>query len=154
MEERAAQKTKAIAYITSGDRLLVFEHTDFPDAGVQVPAGTVEQGESPREAVLREAREETGLERLRLVRYLGERTFDLQNVGRTGVEQRHFFHLVAEGELSETWRHAEMDPSDGSPAPIWFRFYWVSLRGQMPVLSGDQAALLGKVWLERADSAL
>jgi 8-oxo-dGTP pyrophosphatase MutT (NUDIX family) len=39
---------------------LVFRH-DNPAAGIQVPAGTVEPGESPREAVLREVAEEAGL---------------------------------------------------------------------------------------------
>ena len=32
---------KVFAYITHRDRLLVFRHTDFPEAGIQVPAGTV-----------------------------------------------------------------------------------------------------------------
>jgi 8-oxo-dGTP pyrophosphatase MutT (NUDIX family) len=41
-----------------GHELLLFEHES---AGVQIPAGTVEPGEDPGGAVLREAREETGL---------------------------------------------------------------------------------------------
>ena len=48
--------------------LLLFEH---PYAGVQVPAGTVQEAEPLQSAVLREAREETGLTGLALVRYLG-----------------------------------------------------------------------------------
>ncbi|MEZ4865356.1 MAG: NUDIX domain-containing protein [Caldilineaceae bacterium] len=39
-------------------QLLLFEH---PTAGIQVPAGTVEAGEAPATAALREAQEETGL---------------------------------------------------------------------------------------------
>ncbi|MEH2109058.1 hypothetical protein [Nostoc sp.] len=38
---------KAIAYVTNKDELMVFTHTDFPKAGVQVPAGTVEESEEP-----------------------------------------------------------------------------------------------------------
>ena len=45
---------KVLAYVTRGDRLLVFKHRDFPEAGLQVPAGTIEEGESPHDAVLRE----------------------------------------------------------------------------------------------------
>jgi 8-oxo-dGTP pyrophosphatase MutT (NUDIX family) len=41
-----------------GHELLLFEH---PSAGIQIPAGTVEPGEEPRDAVVREAHEETGL---------------------------------------------------------------------------------------------
>lgn len=41
-----------------GWELLIFRH---PTAGFQLPAGTVETGESPEQAVLREVLEETGL---------------------------------------------------------------------------------------------
>lgn len=63
---------KVTAFITresqAGPELLLFEH---PYAGIQIPAGTVEEGEQPTEAVLREAAEETGLAALSLCRYLG-----------------------------------------------------------------------------------
>ena len=39
-------KQKVLAYIIQDDRLLVFRHTQFPEAGIQVPGGTVEQGEA------------------------------------------------------------------------------------------------------------
>ena len=51
---------KAVAYITFGNSLLVFTHPAHPDAGVQVPQGSLEVGEEPVEAAIREAREETG----------------------------------------------------------------------------------------------
>lgn len=57
-----AYKDKVLAYITHGNRLLVFRHPHAPEAGIQVPAGTVEEGEDPGTAVLREAAEETGLD--------------------------------------------------------------------------------------------
>lgn len=63
---------KVTAFITreSQDRhdLLLFEH---PNAGIQIPAGTVEGDETPQEAVLREVAEETGLISLSIRRYLG-----------------------------------------------------------------------------------
>jgi 8-oxo-dGTP pyrophosphatase MutT (NUDIX family) len=60
---------KVYAYITSPEgQLLVFEHVDFPEAGVQVPGGTVEVGESVDAAVIREAEEETGLSDLFMVK--------------------------------------------------------------------------------------
>lgn len=59
---------KVTAFITrlseAGPELLVFRH---PTSGIQLPAGTVEEGESPEAAVLREVEEETGLANLRLV---------------------------------------------------------------------------------------
>jgi len=48
-------------------QLLVFRH---PDAGIQLPAGTIEVGETPEAAVLREVREETGLTAVEIVAHL------------------------------------------------------------------------------------
>ena len=62
---------KAFAYVTHNNRLLIFSHPLEPEAGLQVPAGTMNDGETPEHAVLREAAEETGLESLRIVRFLG-----------------------------------------------------------------------------------
>lgn len=50
-------------------QLLLFCH---PQAGIQIPAGTVEVGEDWQTAVLREAQEETGLTQLTIQRYLGQ----------------------------------------------------------------------------------
>ncbi|MBI9014765.1 MAG: NUDIX domain-containing protein [Clostridiales bacterium] len=53
---------KAIVFITSEDqgdkRLLVLGH---PNAGIQIPKGTIDENESPLQAALREGSEETGL---------------------------------------------------------------------------------------------
>lgn len=51
-----------------GPELLLFEH---PYAGIQIPAGTVDPGETPLQASLREATEETGLVFEDVRRYLG-----------------------------------------------------------------------------------
>jgi len=52
----------------AGHELLLFQHET---AGIQIPAGTVEPGETPRDAVLREAREETGLHAVAIQQELG-----------------------------------------------------------------------------------
>lgn len=65
---------KVVAYIVRDGRIIVFRHGDdesLDESGIQVPAGTIEPGELPADAALREAHEETGLHGLRLVRYLG-----------------------------------------------------------------------------------
>ena len=63
MPENFAYLDKITAFVTrstpNGLDLLLFEH---PNAGIQIPAGTVEEGEPIEEAVLREVYEETGLD--------------------------------------------------------------------------------------------
>lgn len=56
-----------------GREMLLFEHVDVPEAGMQVPAGGVRPGESDLEAAMREVSEETGLSTraLTVVRRLG-----------------------------------------------------------------------------------
>lgn len=60
---------KAFAYVTSGSRLLLFTRPLSPEAGIQVPAGSMRPGERPADAALREAIEETGLTSLRVERF-------------------------------------------------------------------------------------
>ena len=48
--------------------MLVFKH---PNAGIQIPAGTVEWGENPETAVMREVREETGIQLVKIEKSLG-----------------------------------------------------------------------------------
>lgn len=139
------QIEKVVAYVTHGDRLLVFRHTAFPEAGIQVPAGTLEPGESPESAVLREAQEETGLRGLKIQAFLGSKDYDLVQFGDEGAMRRHYFHLQTTEPAPETWRNDERDPSDGSPGPIEFEFFWVVFPTEVPPLSGRLGDLLHKI---------
>jgi 8-oxo-dGTP pyrophosphatase MutT (NUDIX family) len=140
---------KVVIYITQGEKLLVFRHSQFPEAGIQVPAGTVRVGENPLEAALREACEETGLYMDELIPYgkLGEDI--LQYEDDTGISSihRHFYQFEFIGHSSNTWLHREIDPSDGSPAPIEFELYWVRHPDETPVLAGDQGIMLARLSL-------
>lgn len=130
-------KYKAFAYITHGGQLLVFRHPSVPEAGIQVPAGTIQAGESPAEAVMREAHEETGLDDLVLEGFLGEQQRDMSDRGLDEVHQRYYFHLRCASDPPATWRHYENDPSDGSSTPILFEFFWVRLLNGVPNMVGD-----------------
>ncbi len=128
---------KVVAYVTRGRRLLVFRYVHEPAAGVQVPAGTVEPGESPDVAVLREAQEETGLEGLTIRRYLGSRDYDDPTVRVPPVVHRRFYyHLECSDEAPSRWRHFEEHPSEGPHERVEFELWWVVFPDEVPELEG------------------
>jgi 8-oxo-dGTP pyrophosphatase MutT (NUDIX family) len=136
-----ALKRKVVVYITWNDKLLVFSHPDFPEAGIQAPAGTIEPNEAPEAAALREAFEETGLTGLTMGAPLGEHIRDVTPFGKDELHHRYFFHLRYAGTPPQTWRHWEEFPSDGS-APVAFDFFWAQLPdGVPPLIAGHDACL-------------
>ena len=128
---------KVVAYVVASDQLLVFVHPLHPQVGVQVPAGTIEPGESPLAAVLREAHEETGLTGFGEPEYLGVAVFDMSLHGRSEVQERHFFRLSLPEASPAQWRHVET--SAGTAKPEVFEFSWVPLTA-VPELAAGQGA--------------
>jgi 8-oxo-dGTP diphosphatase len=56
-------KVAAVVSITDGGRILLIKRGNEPELGKwSMPGGFIDYGEDPREAALREVREETGLE--------------------------------------------------------------------------------------------
>jgi 8-oxo-dGTP diphosphatase len=121
---------KVITYITAQGRLLLFRQPEALNAGLQVPGGTVEPGESLEQAALREAFEETGLSDLRLERFLGSALYITRDPPRV-QHLRHFFHLSRERAEPTAWRHLEKMPS-GEARPIPFELFWEPLETARP----------------------
>ncbi|MEH1916732.1 NUDIX hydrolase [Nostoc sp.] len=134
---------KAIAYVTNKDELMVFTHTDFPDAGVQVPAGTVEESEEPSEAVLREVYEESGVKGVCIIELLGIYQYNMTPY-RNEIQECYVYHLELTQSTPPTWRHWEIHPST-SKNPIAFDFYWVKLDSSNVALAGGQGHFLSKL---------
>lgn len=109
---------KVTAFITrqhpnKEKELLVFQH---PTAGVQLPAGTVERGESVEEAAYREVAEETGLTDVQLV----------QHIGATNTELTDGWHLFLESATLRAGPHSE------APSLHWVfgRGSWCNVRNE------------------------
>jgi len=136
------RRLKIFAYITHNGRLLVFRHSHALEAGIQVPAGTVEEGEDPEVAVLREAFEETGLTSLGLVNFLGEQEWDMADYGRDEIHRRRFYRVRCTGDPPTIWRHVERHSSGGAAEPIEFEFFWSALPDGVPALIADHGAML------------
>ena len=136
-------KYKVFAYITHKQRLLIFSHPLVPDAGMQVPAGTLNEGEHPEVAVLREAFEETGLTTLTLASFLGEQVRDMSDFERNEIHHRRFYHLRCDEEPPLRWRHNELfHTDDPSAPPITFEFFWAPLPNEVPHLIADHGIML------------
>ncbi len=120
---------KVTALITrpsaEGQDLLLFEH---PHAGIQIPAGTVEEGETPEAAVLREVLEETGLVPLTSPRFLG----------------------VAEDRLPEGQRIVA-EPTRVYARPDRMSFDWAYLRKGIVVTVGWRASGFSQVTYQECD---
>jgi len=120
---------KVIAYLTHScqpEKILVFRQPDFPSVGIQVPAGTIEENETPEQAVLREVREETGIQELQIVRFLGEELYDMSQY-KPEVHYRYFFHVEClQLSIDETWSHVEQY---GTGKGVLFEFLWADLTG-------------------------
>lgn len=139
-------KQKVLTYITRQNHLLLLLHPFAPEAGIQIPGGTLHEGESPAAGALREAQEETGLTGLYVAVKLGEQQHDMSDYGIAQLHHRHFFHLICDQPTPDIWRHGEFDPSD-TPAssrtePIIFEFQWVRLPDHVPPLIAGHDALL------------
>lgn len=132
---------KVVGYVVHEGRLLVFTHDAFPlvEVGVQVPAGTIEDGETAEQAAVREVAEETGL-RIRVVRSLGVERYDVRPA-KPEVHERHFFHLEPRDlTVPERWSAGEPRPSGGGEPQEWTCF-WIPLERGHVLCAGFGARL-------------
>lgn len=135
-------KLKALAYVVheapAGERLLVFARLDRPEAGLQVPAGTVEPGETPEQACRRELLEEAGVVAPGPARLIG--VFEHRPAPDGGRHRRHVFRLQAPVGLPEQWLHVVS--GDGRDRGRVLRCHWVDLQRAERLLAAGQGAYL------------
>jgi len=109
-------REKAVCFVTRGQDLLVMDHVPAGSAGVQLPAGGVEPGETPGQAATRELWEETGLT-LPAPTYLTSYLWEAQLPDRFTRQVCHAFLFRAPPGTPDTW---ERD-ADGEH----FAFRWM-----------------------------
>ncbi|MET4563172.1 8-oxo-dGTP pyrophosphatase MutT (NUDIX family) [Lysinibacillus parviboronicapiens] len=112
---------KAYGYITRERegrlQVLVFEQ-NMNGAGIQIPNGTVEEGETALEAVAREMFEETGLTYLAVKELIAQ---DYYNHYSGALQKRYFYHLTT-NEQRDSWQHC---PTGVNEADLELTFYWI-----------------------------
>ena len=118
------ERNRVFVYITYQNSLLVFRHAHHPDAGIQVPGGTIEPHESPKAACLREATEETGLKLFSSPTLLGRTSQDMSDFGRQEHIHGWYYHLESSEYAAGRWQHSELDPSSGDEDEVLFELYW------------------------------
>ena len=106
--------------VSSRYELLLFKHLDFEEAGIQVPGGGIEPGESIEAALYREIDEESGLKNLKLIRKLG--VFERCWLDTHLTSRRHYFLLEATAPTLDRWEHKVC--GNGSDAGLRFLFFW------------------------------
>jgi 8-oxo-dGTP diphosphatase len=132
-------KRKVLAYITIGEdaerEILVFEQKDNPEAGLQVPGGTIEEDELLIDALYREIEEETGINReeLELKGKVNKTNYFPEH--RNVVYERNIFHLVFIGEKHTGWEYRVN--GGGKDDGMTFCHRWVPLN-MLPELAANQ----------------
>ncbi len=133
---------KVLAYILRKSKnsfeVLVFEHVDYPEAGIQVPAGTVLLNESLNDAVLREVREETGIQGAEIQKHLG--CFEYFREDRQEMHMRNVYQLTTNQELPTNWIHHVISHDEDNK--LKFKCYWMTISSAQNALAAEQGAYI------------
>ncbi|CAM3963450.1 NUDIX hydrolase [Bacillus paranthracis] len=134
-------KKKVHAYVTrekeGAMQLLVFKHRDTPEAGIQVPGGTVDEGETLKAAILREVQEESGLRHLCIERFLADYIIHVRE--KKEYEKRHFFHVTLLTDVKDRWEHIVSAGEEDEG--LVFCYEWIDI-AKYPELAGKQGEFL------------
>lgn len=134
-------KKKVHAYVTREKegvmQLLVFKHRDIPEAGIQVPGGTVDEGETLEAAILRELQEESGLRHLCIERFLADYIIHVKE--KKEYEKRHFFHVTLLTDVKDGWEHIVSAGEEDEG--LVFCYEWIDI-AKYPELAGKQGEFL------------
>ena len=102
------------------DELLVFSHKNHPDVPIQIPGGTVDNGEGLKEALKRKVYEETGLKNFEIIKKVGESTYFKLYLGKE--VNRHYFLIRVSSDIENSWEHEVV--GKGEDKDLIFSYQW------------------------------
>ncbi|WP_082630298.1 NUDIX hydrolase [Peribacillus muralis] len=124
---------KAYGYVTriknGKTEVLVFRHP-ITEAGIQISKGTVEHHENTYEAVIREIKEETGLESFQVEGLIAEDFWE----NADGAMHHRFFYKLRAWNAPDEWDH--QPTGGGEEAGLIFHFFWVSSPHEVELING------------------
>lgn len=128
------QIKKAYAYITRVSdgrlQLLVFQHKNIPEAGIQIPKGTVKEDEDTFSAVIREVQEETGIQTFEVGKLIAS---DYWENDDGAMHNRYFYKIICH-EMADEW---EYNPTGGGEEEgLTFQFFWISSDEEFELIRG------------------
>jgi 8-oxo-dGTP pyrophosphatase MutT (NUDIX family) len=106
--------------------LLTIEHVEYPEAGIQVPAGRVDHDEELEDGLRRELAEETGIRDVRIVGEIPDFDCTYETFSRN-----HAFHVVVDVATPDQWKHLVY--GTGDDAGLTYLCRWVPLRLGLPL---------------------
>ncbi|MFX3625325.1 MAG: NUDIX domain-containing protein [Ectobacillus sp.] len=117
-------KKKVYAYVTREKegklQLLVYANYDNPDAGLQVPGGSVEHGETLVSALLRDILEESGLNNVKIEKTIADELIHVKE--KNEYQQRYFCHATLTADVKDEWLHTVTSGEDNGHV---FQFKWI-----------------------------
>ncbi|MFJ7755772.1 NUDIX hydrolase [Peribacillus muralis] len=124
---------KAYGYVTriknGKTQVLVFRHP-IREAGIQIPKGTVEHHENTYEAVIREIKEETGLESFQVEELIAEDFWE----NADGAIHHRYFYRIRVSDVPDQWDH--QPTGGGDEAGLTFHFFWISSEHKVQLIKG------------------
>ena len=135
----AMPRQKSFSYIIrvnqAGPELLVFDSLEEP--GLEVPKGSVQPGETPAQAAMREVEEESGLRELTLIKELGVTLWQ--------DEEQHFFLFRANVLLPDQFEHV-VTGQDGDRG-MRYQYQWIAVTPALSqsLVQGSSAFIRGMI---------